>query len=229
MVAFALVVAAMALIAAEPASASRKATEAERAAAAEAMGVPVECATVEVSEVDEAWASFYGDESEACGAGDTAVLRADVTGRFQYVTVAPTELDFCPLQGVPTPVAVDLDLCLRTTARTYVWEYVRQHLKVKPRTLPQGAHGAFQRLRWSTWNRSTAKARGVFIYDDAYENWKVPVRIRLYRPRLCETGVWLFTRRKLTAVRRRDRDRIRFESRRRAYGSCSAAQNWPLR
>lgn len=211
------------------ASAYRKATESERAAAAQAMGVPVECADiVEVSEVDSAWVAFFGEESQTCGPGASAVLRADGIGAFRYVTVAPERLDFCPLDKVPTPVAIDLELCVRVTARTYVWDFAREQLKVKPHDLPQGAHGVFQRLRWSIWNRAAAKGRGVFTYGDAYESWKVPVRIRLFRPKLCATGVWLFTRRALTAVHRSDRHRIRFEARRRAYGSCGAAQDWPL-
>jgi hypothetical protein len=164
-----------------------------------------------------------------CPMGDgVAVLKADGTGRFTEVT-AGSDFGFCPVAGVPAAIAEDFGLCrtVRPTRHTYVFDFLAERLRFKPRRLPQGAHGLYGSVRWSSWTRTQARGRAVLDYADAYEQFRVPVRVRLYRARQCQNGVWIFTRRKVTAVRAQDRKRIAFDARSTAYGTCAQAAYAP--
>lgn len=205
------------------AKASRSATASEQVAIAQAVGVPAECAEIKVASAG-AWAVFTGANKTGCpeGNGIIALHLDEAIWKVLYMA-ADEPPGPCPMKGaaksIPTTVGADLDLCLPQSRKVYVTDLSEDGLAIKPRLLPQGAHGAFEHLRWSKWGNKEASGRGRFDYGDLYTRFNVPIRIRLYRVRVCDNGTRIFTRRRVTAVKRSDRSKIRFESSRTKYGA----------
>lgn len=80
-------------------------------------------------------------------------------------------------------------------------------LKYRPPTVIQGAHGAYVRMRWGFWGQRSATGYGVFSYSDAYDHFRVPIKVHLDRPRPCGERM-AFTRVKVTARRSKDARKI---------------------
>ena len=188
---------------------SREATEQERAELLKAINASMsaECYEFSVSTVDPAaaWATVSYDleciEAHEYLWGFVRVLRRGPSG---WVVVATgrdlidatdyndNDITLCPSK-IPGRIGEDLrgyggldgELCLGTSRRVYA---VRGNwFVVRPRRLSQGAHGAYEKLRWRHWGTRRAVARGELRYADAQDAFTAPVRITLSRRGQCGT------------------------------------------
>ncbi|WP_210492270.1 hypothetical protein [Patulibacter sp. SYSU D01012] len=208
------------------AGAVRPATPDEHASIAATVEQDPTCVTVLLSTAPGLGAEYGRVEStnaDGCPIADgfTTVDNAATKPGYwlQGYSANDDDLPPCEQYGVPPAAGVDLNICDPRPAKTYASYF--GGLEYRPRSLPQGAHGGYQNVRWSSWDRTRAVGRGVLRYEDRDLKLRVPVRITLYRVRFCPTGERAFTRRRVVAVRQRDRKAIRFATRARAFGDCT--------
>jgi hypothetical protein len=168
------------------------------------------CYDVRVSEVDPAWARVtfaraLPDETPdeylaRCNPSDGLTVRHNDSTSWRSVT-AGSDFYLCPIKGVPTDVALDLRICRRPErvliprGTSYVY---------RPRTLIQGAHGAYTHLRWHNWGKPSATATGVLEYEDAYTHFRARVRLRASARQQCRTRL-VYLRLRVSGVRQHDR------------------------
>jgi hypothetical protein len=229
--AVALAFAALA-IGAAPAGAARPATAEETAQIARDLKLRPECTVATISEATgdgSLFARIVFADTDGCPTGDgflTADNAATYPGSWLEGFSANADgLPSCEVYEVPAAVGRDLGVCDPRPAKTYF--SALNGLEYKPKRFSQGAHGVYMGLRWQRWTRTVAVGRGTLDYADAYERFRVPVRVRLYRVRFCGDGSRYFTRRKVTAVHVRDRRRIAFDTRYKAAPGCPAENASP--
>lgn len=103
-------VAAIALSAAA-ASASTPAPAAERAGISAATGITEACLAADIATSDPSWAMAASASTKVgCAESATSVLQKSPAGAWTLVTTVTTAGD-CPLEGVPSLVALDFGLC----------------------------------------------------------------------------------------------------------------------
>jgi len=176
------VVASIALVA--PASAKRPATQPELQAVAAVFEDTPRCAMVTISTVDASYARWQHRRPYPEGCVDDfpgfGIARLQGDGTWRPVFFGDVMVH-CSVAKLPVGAGMDLGAC---TDRIYARNTVGDDLATayKPRRIIQGAHGVFQRLRWSWWSSKSAMARGQFDYSDAYVQFRVPVTIKLSRP-----------------------------------------------
>lgn len=204
------------------AQAARPATPTEAEQIASSLRLDVECvdATISTAPGSEAGYARLGRPTAShCAAGNGVRAISLRDGRWHaWFDMAYGDLQPCEDYGAPAAVGRDLGICSPRLRRTEVIGL--GGVFVKPRRLPQGAHGAYVNLRWSAWTRTQAVGRGVLDYSDRDMQFRVPVRVRLYRARICDDGTRLFTRRQITAVRKSDHKKISFDTRYRSIMGC---------
>jgi len=174
---------------------------------------------VMVSTVDPRWARIDCDDGYVVG---TLVLSRSTSfgSDWERRAAALSHPFSCTPYAIGPLLAADLGDVCRPAPRHARWPRLGG-MGYKPAEVPQGAHGLY-RLRWLSWTASSAHGRGVLDYGDLYSSFRVAVRVRLYRPRRCPTtGVTIFTRRRVTAVRARERRLIAFETKYTVIGSCA--------
>jgi hypothetical protein len=219
-------VVAVALTAPAAAGAARPADPTELAAIADTLGYKPSCivATVTTSpDADAGYARVVFADAPGCPVGDgfvTAHTAGAEPGAWLEGFSDAEGTGYCEDFEVPPGVGRDLGICNPRLRRTYFPDYARVKLTYKPSQIPQGAHGYYRSLRWSSWTRTSARGRGTFDYSDHYAQFRVRVKIRLYRPTICDDGERVFTRRKVTAARATDRRRIRFDAKYLATAGC---------
>ena len=152
------------------ASASRPATEAERVAVADGLGVPDDCAAVTMSTVDGTWARLARKAgATGCENLDDAVHVMHLDG-LDWSQAAYLDSQFdCPANA-PPGVGADLGLCKQRGAYLLCANprATARHRAFKPRTCntlgpkqPFADAVNLAKLRWSGWGKATATARGV--------------------------------------------------------------------
>jgi hypothetical protein len=222
-----LTVAAAAIAAGAPAAnAVRAPTPEEAAAIADTLGQPASCLDIKVTtakDADAGYARITYTDGPDCPEGDgfvTANTAGPSPGIWAEGFADAEGTGYCEDVDVPPGVGRDLGICEPRLRHTFLPGYIQHALTYRPSRIPQGAHGYYRSLRWSSWTRTSARGRGTFDYADRYEQFRVRVNIRLYRPAICDDGERVFTRRKVTAVRGADRRRIRFDTKYRATAGC---------
>jgi len=96
------------------------------------------------------------------------------------------------------------------TGRTYYLDFFTGRPTYKPRLIVLGTHPEIRPIGWRRWRPSFADGGGTLDYADHASHFTRPVRVHLYRPRTCRSGVRIFTGRRIVAVRARDRKLLRF-------------------
>jgi hypothetical protein len=188
-------------------AAKRRATETERAEIAAAAGVEPQCIDATISTVDPQWAVYLRTNIPSCPPADGfVVVRRGSDGwheQFEEV-VGVSGLSPCPIENVPTAVALDLALCRRPRSYIICWRRGRT-----PELRPHPArcisfYGGFVTsvnlvdLRWRGWGQPVARARGVdrgFHLPFAH----IRVRVTVYRRRHCPSGDLIYTRLRATS------------------------------
>jgi hypothetical protein len=152
------------------ASASRPATEPERIAVADGLGVPDDCAVVTMSTVDGTWARLARkDGASGCDNLDDAVHVMHFDGmNWNQASYLDSQFD-CPKEA-PAGVGADLGLCKQRGAYLLCANRraTARHRVFKPRTCntlgpkqPLADAVNLAQLRWTGWGKATATARGV--------------------------------------------------------------------
>jgi hypothetical protein len=185
-------------------AAKRPATEIERAEIAAAAGVEPQCIDATISTVDPQWAFYIATNTPSCPEADgVVVVRHEVTG-WQTQLQTSTDREPCPLGQIPTAVALDLGLCRRPRSYIICWRRGRTpELRRHPARCISFYGGNatsvnLVELRWRGWGRPIARARGIergFHLPFAH----IPVRVTVYRRRLCPTGDLVYTRLRATS------------------------------
>jgi hypothetical protein len=149
------------------------------------------------------------NEDDACPAADGILLWHREGSAWTLAYEGPGDVQVCPIdRAIPDPIARDFGLCVAPSRNLHAIRGDR--LVVRPRLLIQGAHGAYQKLRWRRWGKPTTVARGELHYVDRFSEFRVPVEIKLSRIRHCDFNRRTYTRQAVRAVRARDRAQIRF-------------------
>jgi hypothetical protein len=170
------------------------------------------CYRVFISTADESWASLaFGalapDESiedfeaRCPEAANGLAMMHRRGGSWGYEIDAGSDTSTCPLEPVPTRVALDLRACVRA----YV--YYGTSFLYRPRVLPVSAHAVLTRLRWRHWGRDAASAAATYDYVDAYAAFRVPVRVRASHLVWCGTKK-VYERVRITPVTASHRDEV---------------------
>jgi hypothetical protein len=192
-----------------PASAARPATPAEKAVVSALYGTRVECSKVTVSTVDARFARWDFAPSETCEqtSNGFGIARQYTDGQWRDVYQASESSAACPTTPLPTKAGIELKACSKPSKHIYITNFASRRARVKPRTLPHGAHSFLGRLRWQGWDRSAARARGVLDYSDRFDTFKAPIRLRADRVAYCGSRR-IYTRLKLRFVRGSDHRRF---------------------
>jgi hypothetical protein len=184
------------------ASASRPATEADRIAVADGLGVPDDCAVVTMSTVDGSWARLARNDATAdCENLDDAVhvMHFDGTNWMQAAYL-DSRFD-CP-EAAPPGVGSDLGLCQKRGAYLLCANAraTARHRAFRPRTCntlgprqPFADAVNLAKLRWRGWGKATATAHGVdrgFRKNDR----DVAVTVRASGRAVGCHGDWVYTR-----------------------------------
>ena len=186
------------LLAPASAQASRVATDAERDAIARLSGINAACLNIAFSTVDQVFAVYRFTGASGCPqAGNYVVLRASSAGGYE-VLLFGSGGERCPIAGVATAVALDLQLCPEPVPETYL--PVRGKLRQTPvrLDLPKKG-GAITSLDWSGWGSLTATAQGR--YRTAGGRRSVSVTVTLSGRVSCPGGQRIYTRLKIKAPR----------------------------
>ena len=178
----ALIVLIVLAVVATSAPASRPASSQEAAEVAAAAKSDPQCVTVRISTQDESYAELYSAQNPDCTDADGAEVLHRGSGGAWTVAYANSGQVGCPKE-LPQAVAIDFKICSAPSKKVYVARDGR--LVYKPKVLPNGAHSAFINLRWSGWGTATAVGRGTMDYQDAYEKFRVRVRVTLTARRVC--------------------------------------------
>ena len=186
------------------ASASRPASEAERAAVADKLAVRAECVAVTLSTVDLSWALVRRDRAatgcdEAFGNGFAIVHRDGEA----WSRVADGSDEFAPC-AASVPVAVGHDLGVCRVRRAYLLCADRSARARRRRFRPRACNTLAPRqpfatavnlahLRWRHWGEATATARGIERgFHLPLSN--VAARVRAYGRRKGCHGDFVYTR-----------------------------------
>lgn len=196
------------------AQAWREPTYEERLELGDALDYPA-CYVGTISTVDQRWASVWVPDPDCPAYVDTViVLHNDpAEGGWVGMDVYDREDRVC---GPDTPMAVGQDLrwddeaaCGPASRDIFAIDLYR--LRVEPRSLVQGAHGAFKGLRWKGWGGARAFARGWLVYGDAYTRRTLRARVRIV---LSKHGVCgrrrVYFKRRVEVVHARDRHWTRY-------------------
>src|SRR5690348_15126870 len=97
--------------------ARRPATDAERAGMASALGFTPQCVTAFVSTVDSSYGKLVPTNASGCAMADGFTVLRHVGGSWVQAW-AGSDYGACPIEGVPTRVALDLRACRK--ARAYI-------------------------------------------------------------------------------------------------------------
>jgi hypothetical protein len=202
------IVVALLAVLAPAALAARPATSEEQAAIAAALSLPPQCITARVSTVDETWSRADLTNTAGCPMGDGLTVLRQQSGQWTSVHQGPADLEPCPVEPIPTRVAVDLRVCRRP--RTYIlcWpggrdteRELRRHPARCNSLGPRDSFGTsvnLARLRWRGWGNSVARARGI---ERGFHHplQRITVRVRAYRRKRCPDGDYLYTRLRATS------------------------------
>lgn len=185
------------LVVAPAAHASRPAADAERAALAQLSGISGACLDIAFSTVDPTYAAYGFTGAAGCpDRGNMVVVRVAATG-FQVVGFL-TGGELCPLDGIATPVALDLKVCKEPPPATYLPDGVTLREQPAKLTLPKKG-GALSALDWSSWGGTSAKAKGR--YRAAKARKSVSVTVTFSGRVTCTGGKRIYTTLKITAPR----------------------------
>jgi hypothetical protein len=192
----AVATAAILLACAPAAHASRPASDAERAAIAQLSGISPACLDIAVSTVDPAFAAYGFTGTPGCpDKGNMVGLQAGGAG-FRVVAFLSGG-EQCPLEGIATPVALDLKICREPPPATYL--PLAGTLREQPAKVTLAKKGALSSLVWSSWGGGTAKAKGRFRAPGARKSSAVSVT--LSSRITCSTGKRIYTKIKITPPR----------------------------
>ena len=152
--------AALCLAIVPAAGASRPATDGERAALAQLSGINGACLDIAFSTVDPTYAAYGFTGAAGCpNKGNMVAVQGSSTG-FKVVGFL-TGGELCPLEGIPTPVALDLKVCKEPPPPTYLPD--GKVLREQPTKLTlTKKRGSLSVLQWSSWGGPNAKARGKY-------------------------------------------------------------------
>jgi len=189
-------VAVLGAVAAAPASAERAATPAEKAAIAEVIGMAPGCIEARISTADESWAEMWATNEPACpGADGAVILHGNVADGYENVLEGSGfPWGLCPMEDVPTPVAIDLELCRDPLAATFILRggrYVEQPSVLPLPRVGKYAYGELRQARWRGWGRATATATGSLRLINRNP---LSGSIKVYGRKRCDTGRQIYTR-----------------------------------
>ncbi len=198
--------------------AARPATPSEREMVSKLYDASPECSRVVISDVSPRYARWQLTPSLSCEQtiDGFAIARRDDTGRWRDVYQASEGSDACPLTPLPTAVGVELGACSKPSRHTYLSTF--RGLKIRPSRLDYGTRNQLLGLRWKQWGSTTSTATGTFFYNDRVPSirFRVPVRVTVSKRSYCRAKR-TYLRFKVSAIRARDRDRIRFAAAAQTY------------
>jgi hypothetical protein len=196
------------------APAARQASQEEADAIGAAYDALPFCSDASISTVDSTYATWsliptgcgYRDPRDT-GPEYPIVLAHQTNGVWADYYQSSDTNDACEAAHIPPAVGSDLHVCRPASKRIYVIQ--GGAFRYRPRTLVQGAHGAFVRLNWHGWGRPAATADGTFTYSDSYDHFAAPITARLSYVALCGSRR-IYLHLKIAARDHRDRRRLRF-------------------
>jgi len=170
----------------------------QRAAVAASFGHAPECIEGRVSTVDASFVTVNMTYAEGCSYDDEAfvgsIVRSQDGGRTYGRVADVPEREFCPVDGVPTPVAIDLGACVEAASLPpvlgelgFYGEHGKGWGRARPRTVYNGGvpSGLVRRIRWSGWGSRVAIGRGMtYLYKPRGGYYARPGRIILRASRL---------------------------------------------
>lgn len=179
------------------AQASRPATQAEHEVITRATGITPACALITFSTVDPSFAVQRLSSAGGCPGGNTyVVMQATAAGAYQ-ASFFGSGRERCPIEGIPTAVAVDLGICAQPPPKVYLT--IGKKFSERPSSLRLTKRRTITKLRWSKWGGTTAQARGS--YRKSSKKRSVKVTVSLSGRETCSDGRRIYTRIKISAPR----------------------------
>lgn len=179
------------------ATAAAPLAEPQLSAVASSLALAPECVTGDVSTVDPSFVQVNMSWTDGCEYDDPFIglIMASNDGGATYASVYELpERIACPVPGVPTQVALDLEACFDASKQPpvlgepgYAGAYGDGWGQVKPRTVYNGGvpSGLVKKVRWRRWGKRVALGRGItFLYKPQGGYYRRPGRIQLRASRL---------------------------------------------